>query len=117
MNKCLRLVFSLSFFLISGCAFENGRYAMISDKAASLYALAGQGQLIASGQKSISSRHVAIIIPLNKAPTIDAALENVLKRYNGDYLTNVEIKRRSAQLMFWYHYNAWEITGDVMKIK
>lgn len=109
-----KIIIILALFL-SSCSTYHGNFAAISDKPISLYTLTSNNILIERKAEAQVSRHVAVVIPFSKAPTIARAIDQVLNKYNGDYLANVTIERKSFQLMWLYHYTAWKISGDVMK--
>ena len=114
--KHLKIFVILFALAITGCVSDNGSFDTISRRSISLYELTIPNEEVAHDIISISSRHVIVIIPLSKAPTLKDALDEILEKYKGDYLTDVIVKRRSFQLMFWYHYNSWIIEANVVRI-
>lgn len=112
MKKVLLLV-----LLLSACTTFNGNYAAISTQPVSLYDLSSQNRVVARNADTVVSRHVAVIIPFAKAPTLASAIDKLLKEYDGDYIKNAKIERKSFQLMWAYHYTAWKISGDVVSIR
>lgn len=115
MNKLK--IFSLALtLLISACTTDSGRFAAIATKPMSLYALTAPSHVVNKDIKSQSSQHVAVIIPLSKAPTITDAINQILTKEKADYLTNVDIQMTTIRLMIWYKYTAWKIEGDAVRI-
>lgn len=100
--------------LLSSCMLNNGRYAAISTKPIPPHILTQQKQLLQNNASSVSSRHVVVFIPFSKAPTLEDAINQILDQYNGKYLANVSIDRAFGQMMFWYSYDSWRITADVV---
>lgn len=113
-----KLLFSAILFLpLAACASHNGRYAAISTKPVSPYALSAPREIVAHNVTAVDARHVAIIIPTAKQPTLNDVINQLLDRYQGDYLINADVTHRALNLMWLYHYNAWEITADVARIR
>ncbi len=110
------LTLAASILFLSACTTDNGKYSVITTKDISLYDIKASNRLVAKDINNRVSRHVAIIIPNSATPTIAQAVDQVLQKYNGDYLANVDVMHRSFQLMWLYHYTAWQIEGDVMKL-
>lgn len=100
----------------SACSTSNGRYEALSTRPLSLYDIQNHANIITKKAEAVSTRHAFVLIPTGKAPTLGAAVNQILNEYNGDYLINVDVKRVSMQLMFWYQYNSWQIEADVVKI-
>lgn len=102
---------------LAACATHNGRYAAVSTKPISPYALTAPRKIVARNVTAVDSRHVAVIIPTAKQPTLNDVINQLLDRYQGDYLINAAVTHRALNLMWLYHYNAWEITADVARIR
>lgn len=103
-------------FLLSACATNNGQYDIISSNPLSLYTVTAKNEVVARNVEASSLRQVMILIPLGKAPSISKALDKILKEYQGDYMTNVQISRINFQIMFWYQFSSWKIKGDVVRV-
>lgn len=103
-------------FIASACTRSDGSYSVLTDRPISLQALTHPNSKIISAS-AVSRRHVAILVPFSKAPSVTDAIEAVIQQYKGDYLADAEVKLVNVQLMFWYHYKAWEVSGTVMRIR
>lgn len=114
LSKMFAGIFVL--LILNACSTSNGKYSVISNKPLSLYTLTANNEIIAHKAEGISSRHVLIVIPSGRAPSIADAVNNVLIKYKGDYLTNVEITNKTFQLMWLYHYTSWVVSGDVIRV-
>lgn len=101
---------------LSACTAYNGTYAAISNKPISLYDITRDSGRVAIDVKEQSDRTIAIIIPFDDAPTIEEAVNLALKKYNGDYLENATIEHKGFHVLWLYHYSAWSIHGNVMRI-
>lgn len=112
-----KLMIVLSMIFLSSCSISSGKYDVLSTKPLNLYAFNRQHQLVFRNAENTSSRHVLVVIPSGKVPTVSAAVSEILNKYNGDYLSNVEITNQSFQIMWIYHYSSWNISGDVVKIR
>lgn len=102
--------------ILNACSISNGKYSAISNKPISLYTLTANNEIIAHKAEGVSSRHVLVIIPSGRAPSIADAVNDVLNKYKGDYLANVEITNKTFQLMWLYHYTSWIVNGDVVRV-
>ena len=116
MNKLRILLLTFVLGLTSACASDNGHFAVISDKPLWLYTLSAPNQIVAPQVEATSSRHAFLLIPTGRTPTLDGTIDQLIRQHQGDYLANVKIEHVSMQLMFWYQYTAWHITGDVMRV-
>lgn len=101
--------------LVSACSVYNGKYAYLSSKPITLYDLQRPELVVAKEISATSSRSAFFFIPTGRIPTIEAAVNELLEEYHGDYLKNVKVHFRSFQLMPYYDYKAWEVTGDVIR--
>lgn len=116
MSICKSLFYAVLLLPLAACATNNGRYAVISTKPVSPYTLTASNGIIARNVTAKDSRHLVIIIPTDKQPTLNDVINQLLDRYQGDYLVNASVTHRALNLMWLYHYNAWEITADVARI-
>lgn len=112
-----KIAMILSVIFLASCAVSSGKYDVLTTKNINVYSVKKNSQIVFRDAESTSSQHVLVLLPIGKYPTISSAVNEVLSRYNGDYLANVEIKNRSFQIMWLYHYTSWEIIGDVVKIR
>lgn len=117
MLKLSKTILSLAVVLfLNACVSHNGHYSAISNKPLSLYDIKKDNTVLVRGAKGLDARHVVVIIPSGKAPTIADAVAEILNKYHGDYLANATIENKSFQLMWMYHYTSWRVTGDVMRL-
>lgn len=117
MMKISQKICTLALILfVSSCTTSNGNYSAISNKQLSLYNINNGNSLITSKASAVSERHVFVVIPTGKAPTIADAVGEILNKYHGDYLANVSIANKSFQIMWLYHYTSWRVEGDVIRI-
>lgn len=113
MNK--KILFA-AFFLLSSCTIDNGHFAVISSRPLSLLTISAGNSVIADDIiESTTQHHVAAVIPLNKAPNITAAVNQILDKYQADYLADVTVKYRTFKIA-WYSYSSWIIEGDAVRI-
>lgn len=116
MKKIILALFAI--MILPSCSRYNGQYDAISTKTISLYDINRPKEVVERNAIATSSRHVLILlVPSGRAPTISETVEEMLTKYNGDYLKNVEIRHNSFQIMWLYHYTAWKVTGDVVRIR
>lgn len=73
--------------------------------------------MLARKAEATSARHVFVVIPSGRAPTVADAINEILTKYDGDYLANADIYNKSFQIMWLYHYTSWHVSGDVVKVR
>ena len=102
--------------MVGACTASNGQYAILSTKDISPYSINQTNTVVAENVSAVDSRHVIVVVPSSRAPTIGIAIDELLDKYDGDYLANAQVNYNSFSLLWAYHYTAWEITGDVVKL-
>lgn len=109
-NKLLIVSFTL---LLQACStVDNGKFSVMSltpiDKTKS-YAKVGE---------NITGVDTAIYWAFYAGqPKLDAALADAIKKYNGDYMTNVRVISSFWFIPAIYGEKKYEITGDVWRAK
>ena len=112
MNK----IYLASLFLLSACTTREGLYGVLSSRPMSLYTLTEQAQTVASQVHAEVSYTQFLLIPLDDAPKIDNAIEELVQKYQGDYMSNIEIKYHTVRLLPFYGKSTWSVTGDIMRV-
>lgn len=117
-NKICLLFLSILILLgISACTTPEGQYKVLSDRRLPLSAVTFVNSNREIGKASaVSRRHVVMVIPFSKAPTLEAAVEEILNYYKGDYIANAEVEQQTFHIPFLYHYKAWKVSGTVVKV-
>ena len=117
MKFLLKIAFMIIFATtINACTYSNGRYAALSDRPITLYALTSAKKwTIKAGAEATSSQHSWLFLTLDDIPTIDNAVGQLMDANMGDYLANVEVTRRAFHIMGIYHYTSWNVKGDVIR--
>ena len=98
---------------LSACSISQGQYAFVSTKPLHLQELTLKNQSTSWGQ-ALSRQHVVFLVPLSEAPTPEAAIALLLNKYEGDYLSNVNIRMTGIQLLPLYRYRSWRTSATVM---
>lgn len=101
--------------LVGACSTYNGKYSYLSSKPITLYDLQKPELVVAKDASATSARSAIFFIPTGRTPTIESAVSVLLEEYHGDYLKNAKIRFRTFQLMPYFDYKAWEVTGDVIR--
>jgi hypothetical protein len=79
---------ALSALFLSGCAESIANLTIVSTKTTDFSA---PHERAASQASASDGRMWITILPLGGAPSIDAAINELLQKYNGDYLTDAHI--------------------------
>jgi hypothetical protein len=97
--------------LITGCADTIAKLTIVSTKTADF----SQPHQRAASQASASDGRLWItILPLGGVPSMDKAINNLLEKYNGDYVTDAEVIEEGWTLLILSH-GAITVRGDVWK--
>jgi hypothetical protein len=87
---------ALSLAAATGCSTPIASMTVASTKATDF----GQPHTRAASQASASDGRIWItILPLGGAPSINHAMDELLTKYNGDYLTDVKIEDSNWTLL------------------
>ncbi len=96
-------------FFAAGCSSTIANLNVVTTKTASF----GQPHHRSATQASASDGRLWItILPLGGAPSIDKGINNLLEKYNGDYLTDTKIDESWWSLLV-VSYGAIDVKGDV----
>lgn len=108
--RSLALSLGLSaLFIATGCSTTIAHLNIVSTKTTDL----GQPHYRSANQASASDGRLWItILPLGGAPSIDKGINNLLQKYNGDYLTDTEVIDTWWSLLV-IGWGAIEVKGDV----
>lgn len=110
-----KIFYYLLCLFLCGCSVSQGQYSFISTKPVRLQSLVTRNSPQTWSQ-ALSRQHIVALIPLSEAPTPEAAINLLLNEYKGDYLSNVNIRLTSIQLLPLYRYRSWRISGTVVRI-
>ena len=101
--------------LMGGCAMHVAKLGVITTRN---IVLDGQEvELVTSGAEGRSGNvYVFPFFLSGHTPSIEEAVENVLEEHDGDFMSNVEIRRETIVLLF-VDSVAFTVKGDVMRLK
>lgn len=115
MKKLYCVLFLL---FLSACTIDNGHYDILAPKNVNLYNFYSPSVLVKKDvQETVSLSVLATFIPFGRQPTIEDVMNEMLKKYKGDYLQNVKIEYNTFKLLIYYDYRSWTITADVMRFR
>ena len=96
-------------FAALGCSTTIANLSVVSTKTADF----SQLHTRSASQASASDGRLWItILPLGGAPSIDKGIDNLLDKYNGDYITDAKVEEVGWSLLV-ISYGAISVTGDV----
>jgi len=99
----------LALTLATGCTETLAKLSLVSTKSADF----GQPHQRAASQASASDgRMWLLILPLGSAPTIEGAINALLEKYNGDYVTDAHVTDSNWTLLL-FSGGSITVTGDV----
>lgn len=103
------LALALAGFLALGCSATIANLNVVSTKTTDF----GKSHYRSANQASASDGRLWItILPLGGAPSIDKSINNLLEKYNGDYLTDTKVEESWWSLLV-ISYGAIDVKGDV----
>ena len=100
---------STAFFFALGCSTTLANLDVVSTKTTDF---AQAHHRSASQASDTDGRLWITILPLGSAPSIDKAINNLLEKYNGDYLTDAKISETGWSILL-VSYGEIEVKGDV----
>ena len=96
-------------FLATGCTDTVARLTVVSTKTTDF----GETHYRAASQASAGDGRLWLtILPLGGAPSIEKAINDLLQKYNGDYLTDTKIDESWWSLLV-ISWGSVSVTGDV----
>ncbi|HTO69124.1 MAG TPA: hypothetical protein VMR31_04615 [Myxococcota bacterium] len=110
-SRVLSLALCAGLLGSAGCTTVVAKPTILSTKSSNF----GQPHQRAATQASASDGRLWILIlPLGGAPSIDAATNQLLDKYSGDYLTDAEISETEWSLLV-ISGGSMNVKGDVWK--
>ena len=100
--------------LAGGCSTHFAKFTVLSTR--NLVIENQEAELVASGVEGSSIVTGNAIFASGRIPEVDDAVENVLLKYDGDYLANAEVRSEFYFFLLFSSYG-YTVKGDVMKLK
>lgn len=103
--------------VLSGCSVRHGDFTVLSDKLVrtSDFDLSKADRV--KGVTGQDVAHIIIFIPTKAQVTLKDALDDALRKGNGDVMTDAVITFWSWYIPYIYGQTGWEVTGDVVKTR
>lgn len=104
----------------AGCALEtvpHGRFAALTTRPApSLgFQLDDEGARTRDVEAVVLSQHFLWVPTRTDPPTLEEAVDEALRRGNGDLLLDVEVDRIFFAIPLLYGQEGWRVRGDVVR--
>jgi hypothetical protein len=102
---------------LSACSVRHGDFTVLSDK---LVRTSDFDLSKADRVKGVVGRdvaHIIVIIPTKGQVTLKDALDDALRKGNGDVMTDAVITFWSWYIPYIYGETGWEVTGDVVRTR
>ena len=111
MKKIMAIISLLILFLLTGCAERLGDFTVISTKNIDI----GKNYIkVESDAIGTSTKQIIVIFPTG-TPSIKDAVDDLLKKGNGDLVTNAVIHYNWYYIPYIYGEFSYEISGDIYK--
>jgi hypothetical protein len=113
-------VLAVSLLVATGCALQtvpHGRFAALTTRPApSLgFQLEDGGSRTRDVEAVVLSQHFLWVPTRTDPPTLAEAVEEALRRGNGDLLLDVEVDRIFFAVPLIYGQEGWRVRGDVVR--
>lgn len=105
-----------SILLLSACTTHEGLFGVMSSRPMSLYNLTIPNETVATGVSAQVEQTQIMLIPVGSTPKIDNTIEELVQKYQGDYMTNIEVFYHTSRFLPFYSQDRWEIKGDVVRV-
>ena len=110
MRQVTRLALVIAgLFVLTGCTDTIANLTMVSTKTTDF---SKQHTRAASQASASDGRLWILILPLGGKPSIDVAVNELLTKHNGDYLTDAKIEDSGWSLLA-ISYGSISVKGDV----
>jgi len=115
----LRALLPLLLLAGAGCALQtvpHGRFAALTTRPAPSLGFQVEGaQRMRDVEAVVLSQHILWIPTRTDPPTLAEAVEEALRRGNGDVLVDVEVDRLFFAVPLLYGQEGWRVRGDVIR--
>jgi hypothetical protein len=100
-----------------GCVVNHGHFTVASNKVFRLSQFEMEKASRAKAVEVESVQHIVIFIPIGSQPTIEGAMDEAMKKGNGDVMTDVNIESWFFFIPYIYGQAGWSVKGDVVKTR
>lgn len=119
MKRRALLPLLLSLAGAGGCALQtvpHGRFAALTTRPAPSLGFQVEGaQRVRDVEAVVLSQHFLWVPTRSDPPTLAEAIEEALRRGNGDLLVDVEVDRLFFAIPLLYGQEGWRVRGDVVR--
>lgn len=119
MNRfvCCFCALMVILILAGGCSIRHGDFTVISNKMVRLSDF-NLGE--AETNKDITGediQHIIIFIPTSGPPTLEGAMDDALRKGNGDVMTDAVVEWWTWYIPYIYGQTGWRVRGDVARTR
>ena len=105
--------------LLSGCALQtvpHGRFAALSTRHVPVLGFQMEGAPRTRNVEAVVLSQMFLWVPTRTGPpTLAEAIEEVLRRGNGDVIVDAEVDRLFFAIPLLYAQEGWRVRGDVVR--
>ena len=116
MHFALLLVAGFALTLSSGCVIRHGDFSVVSNKLVRTADFELSKAERTKGIVGEDIKHIYLFFPTG-VPTLEEAVDDALRKGNGDVVTDAVIKTWSWYIPLIYGQHGWSVTGDVVKTR
>ena len=102
---------------LSGCVIRHGDFSVLSNK---LFRTADFELSKADRRRDVRGSdvmHIIVFIPTKGNVTLEAAIDDALRKGRGDVMTDAVVHYWSWYIPYIYGQTGWEVVGDVVKTR
>jgi hypothetical protein len=113
----LQLIGAAALVVLPSCSVRHGDFTVLSDKLVrtSDFDLSKADRV--RGVTGQDVAHIYVLIPTKLQPTLKGALDDALRKGDGDVMTDAVVTFWSWYIPYTYGETGWEVTGDVVKTR
>lgn len=100
-----------------GCTVRHGDFTVLSNKLVRTSSFNLDQAERAKGVKGEEKTDIIIFFPTGGPPTIEGAVDDALKKGDGDVMTDAVIESWAFYIPYIYGQSGWSVTGDVVKTR
>ncbi len=114
MKKLVALAFIS--LLLSACTTDHGNFTVLSNKIVNTQDFSLDQNPNQKNVKGESIQHSILFFSINGEPTINDALNDVLRKSDSDVMTDAQIKYVDWTILL-YGQRGWTIQGNAVKTR
>ena len=102
---------------LSGCVIRHGDFTVLSNKLVRTADFELSKADRSRDVRGSDVAHIIVFIPTKGNVTLEAAIDDALRKGRGDVMTDAVVHYWSWYIPYIYGQTGWEVVGDVVKTR